>query len=59
MASALDDFRRHVLHGPYEAVSSLPIGHVAFGQAKICDLDVPLAVEQYILLQAMKRFSPG
>lgn len=50
MPLPLNDLRGHVLHCANEAVCTFPISHVAFGQAKVRDLDVPLAVQQHILL---------
>ena len=55
MPFPLNDLRGHVFHGAYEAIGTLPIRHVALGQAKICDLDVTIAVQQHVLLQ--NRFS--
>ena len=50
MPLPLNDLRGHVLHCANEAVCTFPISHVAFGQAKVRDLDVPLTVQQHILL---------
>ena len=44
MAFPLNDLRSHVFHGPNETVCAFHIGHIALGQAKVCDLDVPIAV---------------
>lgn len=44
MAFPLNDLRSHVLHGPDETVCALPVGHIALGQAKVGDPDVPITV---------------